>query len=277
MNYRSGCYSYVGCTVTNIIKVTKKKYMKKISFLTFLFYLVVSCSIVQDETELNNHTYNFEIVINASKDGGAWWSPQSINCDTAEAHQGKVLVDLLKQEGYSVYESCREEYIDIDDFPNIKLLIVAGSYLKYSDTESEMIYDYVRKGGKLMLLLDHSPDNSLASKFGLDFQKPNENNGKLIFENHEITSNIDIEYAFNISGFSGLNSSVLDYDVIARMDEETFLDLNYNGFHDHDEICAPTLIGTMNLEKGKMIFSGDVNIWQNYTKLFMNTIEWFDL
>jgi hypothetical protein len=233
--------------------------MKKLLYLICTLVIFTSCHNESDDSP-NKQTYDSDIVINASNDGGSWWYPQGIDCDPALDHQGKELVDFLKQKGYSVYESCRQENVEISDYPKIKLLIVAGSYLPYSDAESQIIFDYVSNGGKLMLLLDHTTDNTLANKFGLDFQNTNTNNIKIEFLNHEITQNIDSVY--ETSGVSGLNNSELSIDIIAKLDNETYLDTNSNGIQDQDEIASPILIGTMDIEQGKVLFSGDINIWQ---------------
>jgi hypothetical protein len=126
-----------------------------------------------------------------------------------------------------------------------------------------------------MLLLDHTTDNTLANKFGLDFQNTNTNNIKIEFLNHEITQNIDSVY--ETSGVSGLNNSELSIDIIAKLDNETYLDTNSNGIQDQDEIASPILIGTMDIEQGKVLFSGDINIWQQKPEMFKNAIEWFGL
>lgn len=243
----------------------------KWAIIFIVFFLIVSCS-----TESDGTVYPSEIVINASKDGGVWWFPQEIDCDTSVVHQGKGLVDYLKSEGFLVYESCRQENINLNEFPNMKLLIVAGSYFPYNYAESKKIADYVKNGGKLMLLIDHTPNNGLPYHLGLDFRKTNSNEVIIEFKEHEITGNRSYEHA--IRGVSGLNKSDNIVDVVARLSEATFLDTNYNGVQDENEVNAPIVIGTMQFGQGRVLFSGDINIWQwEENELFKNAISWFDL
>ena len=245
--------------------------MKNLFFIILAFCLIGSCS-----TETDGTVYPSEIVINASKGGGVWWYPQGVDCDTTVTHQGKSIVDYLKREGFLVYESCREENIDLDEFPNIKLLIVAGSFFPLNYSESKNIADYVRNGGKLMLLLDHTPNNGLPYHLGLDFRKTNTNEVIIEFKEHEITGNRSYEHA--IVGISGLNKSDNIVDVIARLSEASFLDTNYNGVQDDDEVNAPIVIGTIQFGQGTVLFSGDTNIWQyEENELMKNAISWFNL
>ena len=244
--------------------------MKWVTIFTVIF-LIVSCS-----TESDGTVYPSEIVINASKGGGVWWFPQDIDCDTSVVHQGKRTVDYLKSEGFLVYESCRQETIDLNEFPNMKLLIVAGSYFPFNYVESKNIADYVRNGGKLMLLIDHTPNNGLPYHLGLDFRKTNSNDVIIEFKEHEITGHRSYEHDMN--GVSGLNKSDNTVDVVARLSEATFLDTNYNGVQDENEVNAPIVIGTMQFGQGTVLFSGDINIWQyEENELFKNAISWFDL
>jgi len=226
-------------------------------------------------TNPGNQSNSAEIVIDASKGSGGWWFPQAIDCDITQDHQGKGLTDFLKLEGFTVYESCRQEKIDIDDFREIELLIAVGSFTSWTDTESEKIVDFVRNGGKLMLVLDHTPDNSLSSRFGLEFRSTIVNEVRVMFEIHEITG--DQTSDFNTMGVSGLVSSDSTIDVVARLSNEDYIDINNNTVQDDTDVSSPVLIGTMDFGEGKILFSGDVNIWQQIPELFENAISWFNL
>jgi len=260
---------------------TQKAFVVKLGTILTVIFLIISCS---KESEIDTCyeesggiVYPSEIVINASKGGGAWWYGQGVDCDTTAGHQGKGLVDFLKREGFSVYESCREEDINLGEFPNIKLLIVAGSHLPYSISESKEIACYVRNGGKLMLLLEHTPTNNiLPFHLGLQFWETNTNDVIIEFQKHEITGNKSYEHPIN--GVSGLLKSDNEVDVVARLSEETFLDTNYDGVIDDYEVIAPVVIGTIQFGQGRILFSGDINIWQwEENELFKNAISWFDL
>lgn len=255
--------------------------MKRLSFTILALFLITSCSKESGNesciAESNGITYPSEIVINASKGGGVWWFPQGVDCDTTLGHQGKEVVDYLKREGFLVYESCREEDINLGDFPNIKLLIIAGSIKPYSISESEEIACYVKDGGKLMLLLDHNiTNNSLPYHLGLNFWETNKNDAIIKFQKHAITGNRSYEHA--IRGVSALKKSDYIVDVVARLDEATYLDVNYNGVQDENEVSAPIVIGVIQFGQGTVLFSGDINIWQYLeNELFKNAITWFDL
>ncbi len=255
--------------------------MKKLLFVIPVLSLILSCSSDSEALSCmrasNEAIYPSEIVINASKGGGAWWFPQGVDCDSAVGHQGKGLVDYLRGEGFSVYETCREEDIFLNQFPNIQLLIVAGSYLPYGMAESEEIACYVENGGNLMLLLDHSHTNNILPwHLGLQFWKTNTNDVIIEFQKHYITGNRSYEHPIN--GVSALNRSKNPVDVIARLSAATYLDTNYNEIKDPEEVNAPIVIGTMQFGKGKVLFSGDINIWHyEANDLFKNAVSWFDL
>lgn len=46
------------------------------------------------------------VLVDASRDGGAWWSPQGEKGDYKQPHQGETLANYLRAIGYSVTVTC---------------------------------------------------------------------------------------------------------------------------------------------------------------------------
>jgi hypothetical protein len=94
------------------------------------------------------------ILIEASRDGGVWWFPQSGGFDAAADHQGKKFADLLRQQGYRVDEMPRNVVITDDVLKNYAVIIrTDGTH--YSAAEIQSYHKKLNDGVTLLLLADH--------------------------------------------------------------------------------------------------------------------------
>ena len=116
------------------------------------------------------------ILVDASRDGGAWWAPQSREFDSRKPHQGKALVDFLTRQGADVEELPRSaqlgstigrpQAVSAELLAGRDLVIRSGVYGNYTDIRMRVLgtdypageigayRDYVGAGGKLLLLAD---------------------------------------------------------------------------------------------------------------------------
>jgi len=230
-----------------------------------------SVTIVPD-TPLTN------ILIDASHGGGAWWYPQGVNCNPESYHQGRGFANELSAHKYSVYESCREEVIDPKQFKELALLVVADGYRAFSKSEADRVLEYLSDGGNVLLMLDHgAPLNNREtwSALGLEFYKTNVNDVIINFETHKVAYGMPATLATR--GVSAISSDGKGIDVIARLSSDTYLDLNFNGTLDANDRVNPIFMGAIEYGKGKLVFCGDVNLWQRDMTLIRNTMSWFGM
>lgn len=251
--------------------------MRYILFLLILIF--ISCN-KQDDDTLNKEvdTLNkleVDILINASKGGGVWWYPQYPDYNPNLPHQGKSTVDSLKSYEFSVYEIGRGEFVDMNDYHVSGLLIIPGSYRTFSDIEIQQILDFLNSGGNLLILVDHNPKNSLTHALNLDFQPINFGGATVEYESHPISEGL--EPNMFLVGVSAITNSEEGINVIARLEKSVFIDTNGNNSPDPGEISNPIFMGTKTFGKGRIVFCGDINLWQHDFLLLKNTLKWFDL
>ena len=220
-----------------------------------------------------------DILINGSYDGGVWWYPQVRDCNPNEDHQGKILFDILKSMDYKVDALCKRERVNLSDYENLSLLIVAGSFEYVDEITAFEIKEYVENGGNLFLMLTHSNHstladiNSLTKFFDLTFAIPY--GSELHFNEHSITNGIpDLPQSTRGMGLYQISD---DHEIIANFSPETYIDENENGEMDENETSAPVFIGAKSFGQGKILFAGDLIIWYDYPALFSNAINWFEL
>lgn len=156
----------------------------QLHFLRVLLILPLSLAIAVYATDIAEELledYYFgapDVLIDASRDGGTWWSPQPFTpgvFDPALAHQGKHLADFLRSLGMDVTELPRPFTITPDLLESFDLVVRANAYPKsaYTADEIEAYRQYVAEGGRLILLADFTEFNQadvLALAFGLDLR-----------------------------------------------------------------------------------------------------------
>jgi thiol-disulfide isomerase/thioredoxin len=115
-----------------------------------------------------------KIVVDASKDEGAWWFPQvEGRIDPARQHLGKRLADSLKSSGWDVEEVARGEDIT-GRLAGATIVVRAGFAGRYRPPEVEAYCDFAYAGGSVLLLRgivrpgDEDQD-AVARAFGVRF------------------------------------------------------------------------------------------------------------
>jgi hypothetical protein len=216
------------------------------------------------------------ILVDASRDGGAWWFPQVAPFSAESGHQGQPLADHMRALGYVVDELPRPFVITEALLERYDVVVRAGEFGTYRETELIAFQRYVERGGKLLLIADHmryAPPDDVARVFGIEFAGITRGANILdTFEDHAITDGV--EPLFYIAG-SGIVAYPPAARIIGWLSAGSYLDLNKNELREPDEPSAPAVLGILSLGSGRIVFCGDVNMWEMIPQpLVANTLEW---
>jgi len=216
------------------------------------------------------------ILVDSSRDGGLWWFPQAGPFNACEPHQGMALADYLRTRGFSVTELPRTTTITFDFLASFGIVIRANEYETYSPSEIKAYHDYLKAGGKLLLLSDYMRPNeqdSLAESFGITFQGITQGDNVLdSFIVHPITIGV-LPLKYNVG--SGITRFPTTATILGYLSIGSYLDLNDNKVRDPNELTNIPVLGAMMFENGKIVFSGDGNMWLDVPQpLVDNTLDW---
>jgi Big-like domain-containing protein len=221
------------------------------------------------------------ILVDASRDGGAWWYPQWVGeggFDRSLPHQGKALADFIRSRGYRVTELPRPFLITGELLQQFVLVIRAGVFGPYSSAEVTAYEAYVESGGKLLLLADHmmqfaGPADSVGLRFGVSFAGVTRGDNLIeTFAAHPITDGVEpLRYGVG----SGLLSYPSSAQLLALLSAGSYLDRNNNDTQDAGEPSAPGVLGAMTHGTGRIVFCGDTNFWESVPEpLVRNVLAW---
>jgi hypothetical protein len=115
---------------------------------------------------------NRRILIDASRDGGVWWFPQSGPFDPAEPHQGEYLAEYLRSLGYGVDELGRNQEVTAELLDGYSMVIRAGEWGRAPAEELHAYERFLQRPVTLVLLSDHrltDPTDELAESLGVKF------------------------------------------------------------------------------------------------------------
>jgi len=220
-----------------------------------------------------------QLLIDASRDGGVWWFPQSAPFNPEQDHHGKTLVDYLSTLGYKVTELPRPYTITEDLLEQYDVVIRANEYTPYNTDEIDAYRTYVRNGGKLLLLADYvrpGEKDSLSASFGLIFAGTTRGQASIIckFIDHPITQGVSsIPYIVG----SGLIKYPPEAQIVGWLSQNAYLDLNDNRAKDKNEPIGPPVLGCMDYGDGRIVFIGDTNALESVPQpVTTNIIDWFE-
>jgi hypothetical protein len=241
---------------------------KPLSVLRLLLILPLSLAIASYATDIAEELledYYFgapHVLIDSSRDGGAWWSPQPFIpgvFDPGLDHQGKALADYLRSLGMDVTELPRPFAISPELLEGFDVVVRVNAYPKsaYTPEEIAAYRQYVGEGGPLILLADFAdaddPD-TLALAFGLDLR------GSLTgfvdqFSEHPITSGLQaLRYP---AGSVLVDEPPARTTELGFIGDETAMGLTYYGY-------------------GQIFFMGDIAaVTFAEQPLTQNLVVWF--
>ncbi len=206
-----------------------------------------------------------KILVDASRDGGVWWFPQS--SDSAfhadQYHQGKALVDWLIDQGYQVDELGRGTVFNTNLLKHYSKIIRAGAFGDDYTNEEILAYkDFLQRKGSLLLIRDfvNNLDHDYLSEniLGLQFEGII-TGGVTLFAHHPITSGVD--YLMYGTGSVITNAKGNPHiTILGKLDSGYYLDRNLNGIYDGNDIIAPAVMGILDTyPKCRIFFIGDIN------------------
>jgi len=116
-----------------------------------------------------------KILIDASRDGGVWWYPQSGASGFVETdyHQGQKLANYLRNLNYQVDEIGRGTLITNDLLSRYSKVIRAHGAGYYTADELAAYESFLNRPSSLLLLQDHLtyfPNDQLSARLGLAFE-----------------------------------------------------------------------------------------------------------
>ncbi len=207
------------------------------------------------------------ILIDASRDGGGWWFPQWAQeggYDPALWHQGYDLAQALRSAGWQVRELPRPFTITPALLDSFQLVIRAGVFGSYAPDEVLAYREWVRRGGRLLLLADHmrwvsGPADAVGNAFGLPFQG-------ITYGNTLVPVSTDSIVAGVAPLYYGVGSALLEYPdsavILGTLGPRDYVDLNNDQLQEPDEPSAPVVFGRMRYGSGRIVFCGDLNMWE---------------
>jgi len=185
-----------------------------------------------------------QVLVDASRDGGIWWSPQVGPYDSSKPHRGSALVNYIKHLGYSVKELDGGAVITKDLLHQYKYVIRAGGDGGYSPSELDAYRVFLKSSTSLLLLngpQQNSPVDELSKFLGLQFE--GSYTGTITtFKGHPITAGV----------------SSLDYkagSVIFKIDSTVATSLAY---FSNSSFQNATAMGILNYPGCRIVFLGDV-------------------
>lgn len=181
------------------------------------------------------------ILVDASRDGGVWWSPQAGTFDPGAAHQGEQLAAYLRGRGFIVDELPRGRIVSDTLLSTYQGVIRAGQYGSYTAGELEG-YDWFLDCGRTLILLGEflqdGGRDGLAEHLGIPLR------GRVTgvvtsFGEHPITQDVDF-LGFNM-GSMILEPVPTGITVLGRLDS------------------GEAVMGLFAHPKSRVFFLGDVN------------------
>jgi hypothetical protein len=216
------------------------------------------------------------ILVDASRDGGAWWFPQTGPFVPDHPHQGHALAGHLRGLGHTVRELPRPPSITPALLADFDIIIRVAGNGPYTAAEIDAYAAWVEHGGGLLLLAEHHAADALTTYFGLHFQGITRGPRMLSsYAAHPLT--VGLGPIFYGAG-SGLTSHPPAATILGWLSASTFLDLNDDGIKEAGEPSSPAGLGVMSFGKGKIVFCGDANLWELVPQpLVKNMLHWFAL
>src|SRR3954465_7615209 len=113
------------------------------------------------------------ILVDASRDGGVWWYPQTGTFNPQINHQGTALVNYMHSLGYVVEELPGGAIITPELLRKYDLVIRAGEFGTYTTQEIAAYQEFLSRNSSLLLSSEHSAqlqNDQLAAYLGLQFE-----------------------------------------------------------------------------------------------------------
>lgn len=245
-----------------------------------LIIIIIGCKKDENPPVVNDPTNNTTldenaILIDASKDGGSWWS--------GLPHQGEALANYLRSSGFVVDELYRFDTVTDELLRKYNKVIVAAPCFWYSGEELAAYDKFLRTTGAVLLIFSEFHRNSYEDQiakhlgFTLAGVSVNSNGGSEInmtrFADHAITQDVgNVRYKVGSALIDTNNSKV---EILGWLSSDCFVDLDDDGIQDSHEPAGPSVMGILRHPTAKIFFIGDLNTMEDIPQpLTDNLIQW---
>jgi len=202
-----------------------------------------------------------KILVDATKDGGGWWYPQSAatGFSAVAPHQGTCLATYLRDIGYQVDELPRGNVITWSQLKNYTKVIRAGGPDKYSAQELIAYDSFLNRSSSLLLISEYLRDgqyDNLSEHLGLKLTGAIE--GSITrFRQHPVTL-----------GVSSINF-IMGSAVAVTKETDNVTPLGWLSSND------AMVMGILYHPKSKIFFLGDINGIEQLPQPFVsNLVKW---
>lgn len=204
------------------------------------------------------------ILVDASRDGGVWWFPQSpaTGYDATQPHQGKALADYLRGLGYVVDELPRGTVITDSLLGRYDKVIRANAFGNYTASELAAYAALLDRPSALLLVQDHlthTGNDNLSQRLGLPFSGAQ--HGTITrFAPHDITKGVTAHPY--IAGSVIANPDKTKMTVLGTLSSSA-------------DSTASAAMGILHHPTARVFFMGDVNgLEQVPQPLTGNIVQW---
>jgi hypothetical protein len=260
----------------------KNVQMKTISAVVLfsIFSVLLSCTkstLLDDQSVLATNSTSLDhkkILLDASRDGRVWWSPQSplTGFTSSGPHQGKALADYLRSRGYTVDELRPGTVITNTLLQSYSRVIRANAFYNYTSAEVAAYDEFLKRHCSLLLINDHMQNTSndlLSQQLGVEFAGVAFGTISVI-NPHAITSGVTT-VPFN-AGCAIVNRDKSNMVILGRLGASEYVDLNNNGQYDSGDIKSPAVMGILAHATSKIFFLSDLNGIEQVPQPFTNNL-----
>jgi len=216
-----------------------------------------------------------KVLIDASRDGGGWWFPQSQldGFSSINYHQGQQLANALATAGYSVHELPRGAVLDDSILADYFIIIRAGASENYTASELAAYKKVIEQGTNLILFSDQKKNgltDDLEKYLGLYFW--GDAVGTITkFAKHTMTNGMT---AYNYPHGAVLTpSNNTNIELLGWLSNTDYADYNYNGVQDFNEPTGMPVMGILHHPTSNIFFIADINTFEIDPYTFVNNLK----
>lgn len=231
----------------------------------FLYNLILLATIASscydgDQIDRQQQQFSNKILVDASHDGGVWWSPQTGNYSPGLPHQGKALADHLRSAGFEVTELPSNTLITDSILSRYDKVIRAGNFGNYLQQELDAYDRFINRNTALFLISEHQlnwPVDQLGDRLGINFTGTHYGNIDT-YISHPVTNGA-LPFYFNAGAIVSNVSSNPRIEVLGFL----------SGNNNHP------VMGILNGYRSKILFLGEINGIETVPQpLTNNIIKW---
>ncbi len=219
----------------------------------------------------------YRVLIDASRDGGAWWSPLAgFWRESCLSHMGGDVATFLRSKGLRVDETWSTPVTEAS-LAGYDFVVRFNAASGYSAEEVDAYKSYVEQGGRLILISSArsaGENDELAEAFGISFRGACIGPTDVVqFTPHQLTEGLTrLGYTLG----SGIVDAPPGAAFLAFLPSETFVDLDRSGSWSPGEPYGAPVMGLSQHGFGEILFIGSTGatlfpsqpLWENLARYF---------